>query len=96
MSDVRPDGERLTGVAIRLENGLVVSKTEGRHCDLTRGLLELPWVKKKELYVPLDAQGFMTTKGRFVRRKPGEVIARLCGQLQGDLLGSVLTSEDLW
>ena len=43
-----------------------------------------------------SAQGFYTSKGRFVSRKEAEVIARNCGQLTGDLIGGELTSEDLW
>lgn len=34
--------------------------------------------------------------GLFVRRAPAEHIAREAGQLTKDLIGSVLTSEDLW
>lgn len=43
-----------------------------------------------------ESQGFLTSYGRFVDRKEGERIARECGQVTGNLLGSVLTSEDLW
>lgn len=42
-------------------------------------------------------QGFLTECGIFVRRKPAEHIARDAGQLKGgSMIGSVLTSEDLW
>lgn len=41
-------------------------------------------------------QGFLTNKDRFVDRKEGEEIARESNQLEGKLIGSVLSSEDLW
>lgn len=41
-------------------------------------------------------QGFFTSKFRFVSREEAEKIARECGQLEGDLIGGMLTSEDLW
>jgi hypothetical protein len=40
--------------------------------------------------------GFMTSTGRFVDREEAEAIARASGQIEGDLYGGVLTSEDLW
>lgn len=43
-----------------------------------------------------SAQGFYTSKGRFVSREEAEKIARECGQVEGDLIGGILTSEDLW
>lgn len=49
-----------------------------------------------EVSMKMDDQGFLTSKGRFVSREEAEVIARNCGQLTGDLIGGILTSEDLW
>lgn len=43
---------------------------------------------------PYD-QGFYTSKGRFVTREEGLIIARAAGQV-GDIIGGVLTSEDLY
>ena len=43
---------------------------------------------------PLD-QGFYTSKGRFVTRAEGLIIARECEQVD-EIIGSVLTSEDLY
>lgn len=60
-----------------------------RHCDIRDRF-------PNELQTSLSAQGFMTSKGRFVSREEAEIIARQCGQIQGDLIGSVLTSEDLY
>jgi hypothetical protein len=42
-----------------------------------------------------DDQGFYTSKGRFVTREEGLIIARAAGQV-GDIIGGVLTSEDLY
>lgn len=41
-------------------------------------------------------QGFITSTGRFVDRKEGEVIARASGQLTEPNIGGPMTSEDLW
>lgn len=60
-----------------------------RHCDIFHRF-------RGELNHDPDSQGFYTSKGRYVTRKEGEVIARNCGQLTGDLIGGELTSEDLW
>ena len=40
--------------------------------------------------------GFLTSSGKFVDREDGEKVARACGQLTKPLIGSILTSEDLW
>lgn len=52
--------------------------------------------KVTELEKKLDEkQGFYTSKGRFVTREEGLIIARAAGQV-GDIIGGVLTSEDLY
>ncbi|MBW2636829.1 MAG: hypothetical protein JRC86_04795 [Deltaproteobacteria bacterium] len=40
--------------------------------------------------------GFLTSRGRFLNRDEAEDLARSCRQLTGDIIGGVLTSEDLW
>lgn len=60
-----------------------------RHCDIRDRFLG-------ELQTSPSAHGFLTSKGRFVSRGEAEAIARLCGQLKKELIGSVLTSEDLY
>ncbi len=40
-------------------------------------------------------QGFLLSDGRFAERGPAHLIAKNAGQV-GKLIGSVLTSEDLW
>ena len=42
-----------------------------------------------------DDQGFYTSKGRFVTREEGLIIARAAGQVD-TIIGEVLTSEDLY
>lgn len=41
-------------------------------------------------------QGFLTNKNRFLTRSEALELVRTNGQLKGDLIGGVLTSEDLW
>lgn len=41
-------------------------------------------------------QGFVDDKGVFMDRQESLIHARACGQINGPLYGSVLTSEDLW
>lgn len=45
---------------------------------------------------PYCVQGFVTDDGLFLTREQALVEARACGQLTKPLLGSILTSEDLW
>lgn len=41
-------------------------------------------------------QGFVDENYKFYDREEAEIYARGCGQLHGELIGSILTSEDLW
>ena len=44
-----------------------------------------------------DDQGFLDETGRYLTRPQAEVSAELNGQIKnGKIIGSVLTSEDLW
>ena len=43
-----------------------------------------------------EVQGFVTEEGIFLNRIKAEDHARACGQLTKPLIGSILTSEDLW
>ena len=40
--------------------------------------------------------GFLTSTGRFVRRAPARMIATKAGQLKGEPISNVFTSEELW
>lgn len=41
-------------------------------------------------------EGFLTTKNRFLTRNKAFELVKVTGQLKNDLIGSILTSEDLW
>lgn len=41
-------------------------------------------------------QGFLTNKNRFLNRTEALELVRSNGQLKDDIIGGVLTSEDLW
>lgn len=45
---------------------------------------------------PKWEQGFTTEEGVFLNRHDAEEYARDHGQIEGKLIGSILTSEDLW
>jgi hypothetical protein len=47
-------------------------------------------------YGKLTVQGFLTTKNRFLTRSEALVLVKENGQLKKPLIGSILTSEDLW
>ncbi len=47
-------------------------------------------------YGKLTTQGFLTTKNRFLTRSEALELVKENGQLEGDIIGGVLTSEDLW
>lgn len=61
------------------------------HIHALVGLLNPPGLNTK-----VEVQGFLDNRGRFLMRHEAEVVARACGQLTGELIGSILTSEDLW
>lgn len=41
-------------------------------------------------------QGFLTNKNRFLTREQALELVKTNGQLEGDIIGGELTSEDLW
>jgi len=92
VSRLRRGAMRIVGVAIRTREGKVYSlPSPNRHHHLVRMIFE---ETGKPLYG--ETQGFLTNCGRFMNRSQARVVARKSGQLKGDLIGSVLTSEDLW
>ena len=50
----------------------------------------------QETYGRVETQGFLTTKNRFLTRKEALELVKENGQLTKPLIGSILTSEDLW
>jgi len=83
--------ERIVGVALHREGAVLCLPAPSRHHDLIRVAVRLGWG-----LVHVQEQGFLTSLGRFVTRRAAESIARAAGQVTGALIGSVLTSEDLW
>ncbi len=80
-------------VAIRVHGVQYTIPRPNRHADLIKALI------KNGMQPPIpggEAQGFMLTDGSFATRKQATFVAEKNGQLKHDLLGSVLTSEDLW
>lgn len=60
-----------------------------RHCDIRDRF-------KDEVSMSPRDQGFYTSRGRFVSREEARKIAKECGQVEGDIIGGQLTSEDLY
>lgn len=84
-----PDLEFLTNAAVQQNDEV----REGRR----HSQIMLAWTQSGG-YNPMRArQGFATNMGRFVSREEGLKIATAAAQVDPDmLLGSILTSEDLW
>lgn len=82
-------------VAILFGGKIYSMSRPSRHCDVIRWIFE-DSDPNKTTYVGSRGQGFLTDKGKFLNRNDSEIHARECGQLTGKLIGSVLTSEDLW
>ena len=88
---------KIVAAALRLRNGLILTLPQpARHCDVIHlGV-------SAGLYPPLpgcmDGDGFLTDKGHYVTRKEAEQIAIISGQIEShqSMIGSRLTSEDLW
>ena len=86
--------ETITGVALYYaDKGVVVSLPKpARHDKLMREMSEL---LGEPITRPNWTQGFISSEGRFLDRKFALNVARKAGQVT-TLIGSVLTSEDLW
>ena len=64
-----------------------------RHsCIIQQYCYNAYWVSFKKNTV----QGFLTTKNRFLTRPEALKLVKSNGQLTKDLIGGILTSEDLW
>ena len=85
--------ERVVAAAICMKkSGLVISlPAPARHHNVTIATvgLGLDIIGEHE-------QGFLTSEGRFVRRAQARAIATKAGQLTGEPLSNVFTSEELW
>lgn len=79
-----------------LRNGNIYSISRpGRHHDVIRMIVESLGLQT----IGDHEQGFVTSLGRFARRKPAAIIARAAGQI-GEVKNTspqdTLFSEDLW
>jgi hypothetical protein len=89
--------ERIVAAAIRDHDGEVWSlPPPARHCDVLNYIYKQtgkPTIRLSGIH-----QGFATSTGRYLTRRQAEPVAREAGQIRraGRLIGSVLTSEDLW
>jgi len=94
----------ITGVAIRWGAFMVALPRPARHHDCLRaaqqiaddapgGPFQEAWNVGKS-----GTQGFVDERGRFLTRKQAYAHVRRCGQplIDGEVRGSILTSEDLW
>jgi hypothetical protein len=86
-------GMRIRAAAVRLGDKIWTLDPPHRHHHIMQMI-----TRETGKRVPFDPdnQGFITECGRFLNRRQTETVARDSGQLVGDRIGSVLTSEDLW
>ena len=93
---VHPDkrgtvGNRIVAAAQLLDGWLYTLPAPARHHHIIGHVIDVH--RKASLHAE---QGFLLDDGRFARRNAAEFVARQNGQITGRLMGSVLTSEDLW
>lgn len=83
--------KRIVGVAIKLDNQVHSLPKPYRHHHILHFLYGLGYETNSK------GQGFILEDGTFVDRKQAFEIACNNGQLENcEIIGSVLTSEDLW
>ncbi|MFA5071212.1 MAG: hypothetical protein WC511_02465 [Candidatus Pacearchaeota archaeon] len=84
--------EKIIGSAIKQDGIIFYCLRPGRHPNviymMVKDFLLPPPIKGK--------QGFVTESGKFLSRRQAFVLAKKNGQLSKNLIGSILTSEDLW
>lgn len=86
---------RIEAAAIRDIDGKVWSLPQpSRHHDVIRHMRENGYAGPVS---GQDQQGFVLSDGRYCRRKAALSVAKKAGQLKGGkLIGSQVTTEDLW
>lgn len=91
--DVLSGREPLTHVAIMFDGRMWSLPRPYRHHDIIRMIV---WLNPDVTSVD-GRQGFLDARGRFLTRQMAAVNAELNNQIKnGKMIGSVLTSEDLW
>lgn len=84
---------KIVAAAIRHQSGIVFSlERPARHFHIINLAVNSGLVKPPFSY----GQGFLDARGQFVTREEALGIVKFSGQLTKPILGSILTSEDLW
>lgn len=84
---------RVIAAAINYDGLIFSVPAPGRHHNVIHAMVDAG-VKRN---VRGEDQGFLLSDGRWCSRRAAEHIAREAGQIKNEkLLGSILTSEDLW
>ena len=83
---------KITEAAGQMPDGTVfVAPRPGRHDVVVQLILEAGYPHAHDA-----VQGFVDDQGAFYTRQEALELVRANGQLPGDIIGSVLTSEALW
>ena len=87
----------ITHVAVIFRDQIWSLPRPYRHHDILRVIMNLnPDIKYID-FLDDDHQGFLDENGRYLRRRSAYINALLHEQVKGGkLIGSVMTSEDLW
>lgn len=88
--------EMIAAAAIRVDGEVWTLPRPARHHILAKAWSDAHFRDGKPAPLHEHDSGFVTSTGRFVDRAEAETIARASGQIEGPLIGGVLTSEDLW
>ena len=84
---------RVVAAAVNHEGKVWTLPAPARHHNVLRYMVEHG--VKTPIRAGTEDQGFVRSDGKFVSRSAALRIARQADQV-GDLIGSILTSEDLW
>ncbi len=79
---------------MNIKKGLVVCGRRHHNCFGISS--QIPETKERSVNDFQPVQGFLTSCDRFVDRKEAGELAFLAGQIEKDLRGSILVSEDLY
>jgi len=85
------DGKHYTHKPFNISTGVVISGWRHYQINEISNVLFPTWIYGKH-----TTQGFLTNKNRFLNREDSLKLVKQNGQLTKPLIGSVLTSEDLW
>jgi hypothetical protein len=95
MSDSPFGSERIVAAAVRLDGEVFSLPAPNRHWNVMTYMRQYLGDKWREPDPDWD-QGFLTSKGRFVRRIEARDIAMLSGQIEKTQHRNQLFSEDVW